>query len=106
MRRCVDSLLVGGEDVEILIIDDGSSDRTELIRIALGYVLVKHPVVAVQDRLDMVIIDIDAHREDRVNGHTVTVNLKVVDAVIDLTDVAPAIVGVGVKVIMVLSLPV
>ena len=27
MRRCVDSLLVGGEDVEILIIDDGSSDR-------------------------------------------------------------------------------
>lgn len=23
MRRCVDSLLVGGEDVEILIIDDG-----------------------------------------------------------------------------------
>lgn len=28
MRRCVDSLLVGGEDVEILIIDDGSSDRT------------------------------------------------------------------------------
>lgn len=31
MRRCVDSLLVGGEDVEILIIDDGSSDRTGAI---------------------------------------------------------------------------
>ena len=31
MRRCVDSLLAGGEDVEILIIDDGSSDRTGAI---------------------------------------------------------------------------
>ena len=25
MRKCVDSLLVGGEDVEILIVDDGST---------------------------------------------------------------------------------
>ena len=31
MRRCVDSLLVGGEDVEIISIDDGSSDRTGAI---------------------------------------------------------------------------
>lgn len=28
MRRCVDSLLVGGEDVEIIIVDDGSTDAT------------------------------------------------------------------------------
>lgn len=28
LDRCVESLLVGGEDVEILIIDDGSTDRT------------------------------------------------------------------------------
>lgn len=28
MEKCVESLLVGGEDVEILIVDDGSSDRT------------------------------------------------------------------------------
>lgn len=28
MEKCVDSLLTGGEDVEILIVDDGSSDRT------------------------------------------------------------------------------
>ena len=28
MRRCVDSLLPGGDDVEILIIDDGSTDAT------------------------------------------------------------------------------
>lgn len=26
MERCVDSLLIGGEDVEILLIDDGSTD--------------------------------------------------------------------------------
>ena len=28
MEKCVDSLLAGGEDVEILIVNDGSSDRT------------------------------------------------------------------------------
>lgn len=28
MRKCIESLLVGGEDVEILIINDGSTDRT------------------------------------------------------------------------------
>ncbi|MBD5522019.1 MAG: glycosyltransferase family 2 protein [Lachnospiraceae bacterium] len=28
LHKCVDSLLVGGEEVEILIIDDGSSDKT------------------------------------------------------------------------------
>lgn len=28
MRKCIESLLVGGEDVEILIVDDGSTDKT------------------------------------------------------------------------------
>ena len=28
MRKCVDSLLVGGEDVEIIIVNDGSRDGT------------------------------------------------------------------------------
>ena len=28
MERCLDSLLVGGDQVEILIVDDGSKDRT------------------------------------------------------------------------------
>ena len=28
MRKCVDSLLIGGEDVEIMIVDDGSTDHT------------------------------------------------------------------------------
>ncbi len=31
MERCVDSLLAGGEDVEILIVNDGSSDETAQI---------------------------------------------------------------------------
>ena len=28
MKRCINSLLVGGPDVEIILIDDGSTDRT------------------------------------------------------------------------------
>ena len=28
MRKCIESLLPGGEDVEILVVDDGSGDRT------------------------------------------------------------------------------
>ena len=35
MRKCVDSLLKGGEDVEILIVDDGSKDDT--LKIARDY---------------------------------------------------------------------
>ena len=35
MRRCVDSLLTGGDDVEILIVNDGSTDQTG--RIAQEY---------------------------------------------------------------------
>lgn len=31
LNKCVDSLLAGGEDVEILIVDDGSTDRTGAI---------------------------------------------------------------------------
>ncbi|MEI3004709.1 MAG: glycosyltransferase [Victivallales bacterium] len=31
MRKCIDSLLPGGEDVEILIVDDGSTDATATI---------------------------------------------------------------------------
>ena len=28
MEKCIESLLTGGEDVEILVVDDGSKDRT------------------------------------------------------------------------------
>ena len=31
MRHCIDSLLIGGDDVEIIIIDDGSVDDTPRI---------------------------------------------------------------------------
>ncbi len=31
MRKCIESLLIGGEDVEILIVNDGSSDNTQKI---------------------------------------------------------------------------
>ncbi|OYP07896.1 glycosyl transferase, partial [Lachnotalea glycerini] len=31
MKKCIDSLLIGGEDVEIVIVDDGSSDHTAQI---------------------------------------------------------------------------
>lgn len=33
MENCIESLLVGGEEVEILIVDDGSSD--ELLRLQM-----------------------------------------------------------------------
>ena len=35
LNRCIDSLLVGGEDVEIIIVNDGSTDNTK--RIANAY---------------------------------------------------------------------
>ena len=35
MRKCVDSLLTGGDDVEIIIVNDGSKDDT--IKIANEY---------------------------------------------------------------------
>ena len=28
MERCLDSLVIGGENVEIIIVNDGSTDRT------------------------------------------------------------------------------
>ena len=31
MEKCIESLLPGGEDVEILIVDDGSTDDTAAI---------------------------------------------------------------------------
>ena len=32
MERCVDSLLEGGDDVEIILVDDGSTDTRRSIR--------------------------------------------------------------------------
>ena len=40
MEKCIDSLLIGGEDVEIIIVDDGSKDMTP--EIADSYAK-KHP---------------------------------------------------------------
>ena len=35
MRKCIDSLLVGGDEVEIIVVDDGSKDDT--LKIAREY---------------------------------------------------------------------
>ena len=35
MRKCIDSLLIGGEDVEILIIDDGSTKAVSYTHLTL-----------------------------------------------------------------------
>lgn len=35
LNKCIDSLLIGGEDVEIIIVNDGSKDRT--LEIASSY---------------------------------------------------------------------
>ena len=35
MEKCIESLLVGGEEVEILVVDDGSKDRTAEIADAI-----------------------------------------------------------------------
>lgn len=42
MEKCVNSLLVGGEEVEILIVDDGSKDRTAEIADAFAQ---KYPTI-------------------------------------------------------------
>ena len=48
MRKCIESLLVGGEEVEIVIVNDGSSDGT--LAIAREYEAAHPSVVRVVDK--------------------------------------------------------
>ena len=54
MENCIESLLVGGEEVEILIVDDGSSDRTA--EIADDYAR-KYPTIVRQSIRKMVVME-------------------------------------------------
>ncbi len=62
MRKCVDSLLIGGDDVEILIINDGSQDRTAEIA---NDRLVKGEKVYIEGRLDNDIYEQSGQKRSR-----------------------------------------
>lgn len=62
MNHCIDSLLIGGEDVEIIIVDDGSSDGTA--QIADDY----------QNRFPSIVKVI--HQENGGHGEAVNTGLK------------------------------
>ena len=78
MRKCVDSLLKGGEDVEILIVDDGSKDDT--LKIARDYEE-KYPTIVKA-----------IHQENKGHGGAVNTGNQPVsaDAFDDLQDRASA----------------
>lgn len=48
LNKCIDSLLIGGEDVEIIIVNDGSKDRT--LEIASSYEKQYPSIVKVIDK--------------------------------------------------------
>ena len=48
MRNCIDSLLTGGNDVEVIIVNDGSKDDT--LKIANGYAEEYPDIVKVIDK--------------------------------------------------------
>ena len=52
MRNCIESLLPGGEDVEILIVDDGSKDDTAKIgrELVKQYKVGNHEIVKLIDK--------------------------------------------------------
>lgn len=67
MRRCIDSLLPGGEDVEIIIVDDGSTDDTG--NIADYYETMYHNIVKA------------VHKENGGHGSGVNTGLRLASGV-------------------------
>ncbi len=66
MEKCIDSLLIGGEDVEIIIVDDGSKDMTPEIADSYAKNIRKSCVPSIRKTEDMErrsIPEYETHRE-------------------------------------------
>ena len=59
MAKCIESALIGGEDVEIIVVDDGSTDGTA--KIADDYAA-KYPTIVTRKTADTVMRSVPGSR--------------------------------------------